>query len=139
MDTNSATYVFQYYSHLRTDHERLANRHLAGTMKETRGRSDVAAQAEAKRSLNRLCKLLSDDPRAEVKKISRYWSELLSDDPIVLFLAREGYEAFVLRTGQRILNDHRDQIVLNCCPRCSMVARTPQARQCRFCRYDWHP
>jgi hypothetical protein len=40
-----------------------------------------------------------------------YLRDLLSDDPSVLLLECDGIEAFVLRTGQRILNDHRDQIV----------------------------
>jgi hypothetical protein len=119
MDTNEAKYVFAYYGHLMTEQERRAYRHLAGTMKAIR-RRDAAAQAEAKGTP------------------VRWFRELLSDDPQILFLAREGFGPFVERTGQRILNEHRDQIVMNRCPRCWRVARTPQARQCRFCRYDWH-
>jgi hypothetical protein len=118
MDINEAKYVFAYYSHLMTEQERWAYRHLAGTMKATR-RSDAAAQAEAKGTP------------------VRWFRELLSDDPQILFLARNGFGPFVEHTGQRILNEHRNQIVMNRCPRCGGVARTPQARQCRFCRYDW--
>ena len=119
MDINEAKYIFAYYGRLMTEHERWAYRHLAGTMKASR-RSDASAQAEAK-----------DAP------VERF-RELLSDDPQILFLARDGFGPFVERTGQRILNEHRDQIVMNRCPRCGGVARTPQARQCRFCKYDWH-
>jgi hypothetical protein len=61
-----------------------------------------------------------------------------SEDPAVLFLARDGWEAFKLRTGKRILKDHRDQVVLNCCSRCGELARTPKAQQCRYCGNDWH-
>jgi hypothetical protein len=74
MDINEAKYVFAYYGHLMTEQERRANRHLAGTMKATR-RSDAAAQAEAK-----------DAP------VERF-RELLSDDPQILFLARDGFGA----------------------------------------------
>jgi hypothetical protein len=102
-----------------TEHERLAYRHLVGTAKAAHGRTDADAQEEAKGSTIRFRKLLSDDLD-------------------VLRLARDGIEVFVSRTRQRILNDHRDQIELNCCSRCGALARTPKARQCRFCRYNWH-
>ena len=119
MKTDEVGYVFRYYSHLMTEHERLAYRHLVGTMKATLGRSDVEAQEEAKGSVF-------------------YLRKMLSDHPSVRALASDGFETFVLRTGQRILNDHRDQIVFNCCPQCGALARTPTARQCRACRHDWH-
>jgi len=61
-----------------------------------------------------------------------------SDDPAVLLLTCDGWEAFKLRTGKRILKDHRDQVVLNCCARCGELARTPKAQQCRYCGNDWH-
>jgi hypothetical protein len=61
-----------------------------------------------------------------------------SDDPAVLFLARDGHEAFIFRTGKRILNDHGSQVFLNCCSRCGELARTPKAQQCRYCGNDWH-
>jgi hypothetical protein len=120
MKTDEARYVFAYYDHPMTEHERLAYWHLVATAKATHGRSDADAPEEPKSSM--------------------YYNlrERLSDDPSVLLLAREGLETFVLRTGQRILNDHRDQIELNRCPRCGALARTPTARQCRACRHDWH-
>lgn len=37
MKTDEAKYVFDYYGHLMTEHERLAYRHLAGTVKATHG------------------------------------------------------------------------------------------------------
>jgi hypothetical protein len=119
MDTDKAWYVFRYYRHLMNEQEWLANRHLVGTIKATRGRSDMTAQTEARNSSLHLRKLLSDKPE-------------------VLRLASEGYEKFVARTGERIFNDHQDEIVLNCCPQCGALARTPRARQCRFCGRDWH-
>ena len=120
MHEYSAFYVFRYFSHLMTEKEKLASRHLVATKKATEGRSDVAAQAEAK-----------GGPIF-------YLRDLMSDDPEVLRLASNGYETFVLHTGLRILQDHRNEIVLNCCPQCSAVARTPTARQCRLCGHDWH-
>lgn len=119
MDNDRAWYVFRYYSHLMNEQERAANRHLTGTIKATHGRSDVGAQTEARSGPHHLC-------------------EMLSDEAQVLDLASGGFQAFVLRTGERIIRDHQDKIALNCCPQCGRLARTPTARQCRLCRHDWH-
>ena len=114
-----ARYVFTYYGHLMTEPERLASLHLVGTLKATHGRSDEKAQQEVVNSSSHLGRWLTDDPKA-------------------LALARDGYDAFVFRTGQRILDENRDAILLNYCPQCNGLARTPKARQCRFCGHDWH-
>lgn len=123
MEMAKVNYVFRYYGGLMTECERLAYQHLVATGKATHGRTDVAAQAEVRTGTTREC---------------QYFRKLLSDDPRVLLLARDGLSIFVLRTGQRILEYHPDQIVFNCCPRCGGVARTPTARQCRHCGHDWH-
>jgi ribosomal protein L40E len=26
---------------------------------------------------------------------------------------------------------------LNLCPKCNGIARTPEAKQCRYCKYTW--
>lgn len=118
MDRDMAEYVLRYYDHLMTKQEHLAHRHLIGTLKLT-GLSNPAAQAKAK---------CDSSPRRE----------LLSDDPEILDLTREGFEPFLMRTAERIFKDHRDKIVLNYCPKCGGLAKTPKARQCRFCFHDWH-
>lgn len=117
MDRHLAHYMCRYYRHLMTDKERLAHRHLFGTLKATKGRSDMDAQEEARKS---------------------HLRDLLSDDPAVLDLTREGSEAFLHHTAERILADHADKIHINRCPRCGKVARTPKARQCWSCMFDWH-
>ena len=119
MENEKAQYVLRYYGQFMTTQERLAQRHLFGTDKATHGRTDVAAQDEVRNS-------------------SHHLSELLSNDPEVLRLASDGLDAFIVRTAQRILHKHRNEIVFNNCPKCGALAKTPKARQCRFCRYDWH-
>ncbi len=37
----------------------------------------------------------------------------------------------------RLLKDHEQELINNC-PSCGALARTPFAKQCRFCRHDWH-
>jgi len=113
-----AHYIVRFHNHLMTDTERRAQSHLFATMKAMMGRSDAAAQREAQNS----------------KALSRR----LSSEPDVLRLAGDGYEPFVMRTAMRILQDSADKLILNYCRRCGELARTPTARQCRFCGYDWH-
>lgn len=119
MDTDQAAYIFRYYGHLMNEQERVANRHLTATVKATHGRSDAAAQAEARSA------------RPDLR-------EMLSSEQAVLRLASDGYQAFIARTAERIFKDHRNQIELNYCPQCGRLALTPKARQCRFCKHDWH-
>jgi len=123
MDPAKVSYVFHYYGGLMTECEWKAYNHLMGTAKAAHGRTDVDAQVEV-----RACTQLE----------LQHLRKLLSDDPRVLLLARDGFSAFVVRTARRILEDHADQLVFNCCPRCGGVARTPTARQCRHCGHDWH-
>lgn len=112
-----ARYVVNWFGHLMTPLERRAQRHLSAVMKATHGKSDREAQREAQKTLN---------------------SRWMSNDPDVLQLTGEGYEAFVERTAERIQNNCRNEVLFNRCPRCGRLARTPTAKQCRFCGHDWH-
>lgn len=120
MATEKAWYVFRYYAHLMTKQEHVAHRHLIGTAKAMRGRTDVVAQVEARKSA------------------SPGLRDLLSSDAEVLGLTSEGLDVFIERVAQRILGEHRDEVEFNNCPKCGALARTPKARQCRFCGFDWH-
>lgn len=108
MDPNLAAYVVRFYGHFMNKQEQLAHRHLMATEKATYLQS------------------------------SKPLSGLLSDDPAVLDLTRDGGEVFMERTAGRILKEHRSEIFLNYCSRCGALAKTPKARQCRFCLHDWH-
>jgi hypothetical protein len=118
MKPDLAYYVVTHYPMLLTDIESRANRHLIGTLKATKGRDSMEAQEETKQH--------------------KVFSRLLSNDPQVLELTRDGLRAFRARTATRILEEHGDKIFLNRCPRCQELARTPTAKQCRFCGLDWH-
>ena len=119
MEAEKARYVLRYYCQLMTTPERLGYRHLMGTEKVTHGRTGAVAQREAEKS-------------------SHPARELLSNDPKALQLASEGLDAFIVRTAQRILDEHGGEVAFKYCPRCGAVAKTPKARQCRACRHDWH-
>jgi hypothetical protein len=121
MPTESEWYVFNYYRHLATKQENLAYQHLVSTFKATHGRTDSASQMEARRNAS---------------PARRDW---FTSDPEILRLASEGLDVFVERVAQRILAEHRNEITFNNCPKCGALTRTPKAKQCRFCGFDWHP
>ncbi len=52
-------------------------------------------------------------------------------------LAALGKEKLRETVAQRLLKDHGNEL-LNFCPRCEKLARTPLAKQCRYCGFDWH-
>lgn len=55
-----------------------------------------------------------------------------------LSLLKDGIEEFEKKTALRILNEYPNHPLLNFCPECGKLARTPLAKQCRFCRHAWH-
>jgi hypothetical protein len=130
-----ARYVVRFHWHLMTDEEHRAQRHLASTIKAT-GRSDVAAQEDARKSLGALDLAIRAEIGREHHAASP--SRSLSNDPNVLRLATDGFEAFQLRTAARVLQERTEEVELNLGPRCNRLARTPTAKQCRYCGYDWH-
>lgn len=62
----------------------------------------------------------------------------ISDDPRVLAMIADGNQALKDSIIKRVWNEHRHELPLNLCPKCHKIARTPQARQCRYCFHDWH-
>ncbi|WP_459209087.1 hypothetical protein [Aquimarina rhabdastrellae] len=62
----------------------------------------------------------------------------ISTDQNVLKLLENGFEEFKVKSATRIYKEHKNELKLNLCPKCGKIARTPNAKQCRFCCYDWH-
>jgi len=52
-------------------------------------------------------------------------------------LVELGKEKMQIRIAERLLKDSADTIINNC-PQCGKLARTPRAKQCRHCMHDWH-
>ena len=48
-----------------------------------------------------------------------------------------GKKALETHIAQRILRYHKEKVI-NDCPQCGKLARTPKAKQCRYCQHDWH-
>jgi hypothetical protein len=53
-------------------------------------------------------------------------------------LMQKGMDGFKREVVSRIWFSYDGDLELNCCPQCGKIARTPSAKQCRFCFYKWH-
>lgn len=104
-------YVWAHFGHLVTEFER----RVIG--------ADIANQKEAKGWLS-LAQLLRER-----------WGY---DDPAVEEALAEGVEEFRHRVCVRILLERGGEVLINRCPGCDRIVRTPKARQCEWCGGDWH-
>ncbi len=113
MDQETAKYIFQYFSNLLTDQEKMAIKHTLSMDK------------------------LRDSSNTNLTSIykAKGW---ITDDQTVLDLLKDGPEAFEMTAAKRILAEAPDKIFFNFCLKCDQLARTPYARQCRHCGHSWH-
>jgi hemerythrin-like domain-containing protein len=115
VDLEVAGYVVTYFGNFMTEQEWKANSNLVQTLQRT----------------------YRDDRHAQ-EKVRREGRIELYDDPEALRLSANGYDAFRIRTAERILRDHPGEVFLNRCPQCGGLAATPRARQCPHCHHSWH-
>ena len=104
-------YIWQFCNHLKTDDEKMASKTA---------------------SFYNLDKM--DKKMLDFRK-SKGW---LSDEPHIKEMISGGFEQLKKNTIERILKHHSNELELNLCPACGKIARTPLAKQCRFCLHDWH-
>ena len=64
--------------------------------------------------------------------------EFGSTDPSVFGVLAEGKRRFMQQAAARVLARNGSGIFVNRCPACGKIVRTPRAKQCRWCRHDWH-
>jgi len=105
-------YIFNHYTHLMTLGERAAYKSIHAEEK--------AHNVEG----TRLAQMLRER-----------W---VSSDPEVRTLLANGPDEFMKSVCDRILREHPDKVYFNYCPKCQSLARTPMAKQCPKCFYDWH-
>ena len=113
MTLEKARYIIGYFSTLMTEQERLALRHCQSTYK--------LDGVENQNLVN-----------------AYYKNDWLSTDAEVLDHLTEGPDQFMINAAMLILRESPDEVFLNLCPVCKKLARTPDAKQCRFCGHDWH-
>lgn len=107
-------YIFQYCSGYYSETERKAKDHYIGTFKFGKYPDNISPKID------------------EVK------NRFLTTDKAALKLLENGYSEFIKNTATRIFNDNINDLELNLCPKCRKIARTPKAKQCRFCSHNWH-
>jgi len=113
VNKETACYVITYFSELMNPLEKAALRHYRS-----------------------IIKLEGDEDQRRTKLY--YRTGWLSDDPEVLNLLTDGPDQFIINCAERILKVSGDKVFLNFCPYCGKLARTPAAKQCRYCGHDWH-
>lgn len=98
--------------------------------------------------------LLTEFERKAIVAFDARWRIALAHDPEVIqhqlrlagafdtpglgAVMSRGYETFCRDIAARVLLEHATELVLNRCPRCDRIVRTPKARQCLWCFHDWH-
>jgi hypothetical protein len=114
MNQETANYLVRYFPNLYNETEMLAKEHME-------------------------ISLLLDTPEAIENHKALYGKDgSLSEDKEVLKLVELSEGDFNLVVAARMLRDHKDQIHFNYCEKCNALARTPCAKQCRYCGHDWH-
>jgi len=120
MNLQEANYIINYFSRLMTYSEKRANKHYF--------------------YLRKLGQPEDYDNPDFYKKRKEFFEKRngTTKDLGILKLLDDGYKEFVLRTAKRIKKDTPNEYLINRCTNCSFIARTPYAKQCRKCGYDWH-
>lgn len=117
IDKETIDYIFNHYAGLFNLEEKAALKHLFSLVK-----LDVDDTDETM------------DSRVKAYR-ERGW---LSSRKEILNMIKDGEEAFRQRVANRVLHEQSDQIYFNYCKSCGRLARTPLARQCRYCGLNWH-
>ncbi len=116
MDKDKVKYILNYHSSLMAKGESMAWRHWSTTYKMEHSDS-TPQQKESRREVS----------------LKAGW---LTEDENILSLLKDGIDEFEKRVACRIVKS--EKIEFNNCTQCGKLARTPKAKQCRFCGYDWH-
>ncbi|KYH07495.1 hypothetical protein A1704_02135 [Chryseobacterium cucumeris] len=111
MDRETIDYIIRYFSKLMTKDESLALNHHMYTLKS------------------------SESVHMRNLMIERGW---INSDPEVIQLLEHGYQTFEQNVVTRIMAETPEKVFFNNCPECHKLARTPHAKQCRYCGYHWH-
>ena len=114
MDIEKAEYIINYFSNLLSREEQIAIKHTNS------------------------CIIRGDDfdnPQIRNFYLKHGW---ITEDQKVLQLLLNGYDNFQIQTAKRILEQNPDKVFFNNCSNCGNLARTPFAKQCRFCGHNWH-
>ncbi len=68
--------------------------------------------------------------------LRRRWGCL--SDPAIAEALSDGWPKYRRSVRRRLLVENIGELVVNRCPECLCVVRTPMAQQCLWCGHDWH-
>lgn len=111
MDKEAIQYIITHFRELLTDDEKLALQYQM-YMDKT-----------------------SDNAKLRKIMIEKGW---ITTENQPLELLKKGYEDFEANVVKRIMNETPEKVFFNNCSKCGKLARTPKAKQCRYCLYNWH-
>ncbi|KAA0129274.1 hypothetical protein FY557_05065 [Chryseobacterium sp. SN22] len=111
MDKETVKYIIRYFGHLMTDDEKAALKYQMYMYKS------------------------SDNEKQRKIMIEKGWIRQTTETDDLL---RNGYEEFETDVAKRIVAQTPEKIFFNNCPNCGKLARTPVAKQCRYCGLSWH-
>ncbi len=81
---------------------------------------------------------LADNPDRERVTLMYTRNKWLSEEPETFTQLDGGYSNFIVNCSKELLSNQGADVVINTCPQCGRLARTPLAKQCRHCFFDWH-
>jgi ribosomal protein L40E len=106
-------YIFSYCGRYFWETEKIADRHFLAMLKSKQGVNETMY-------------------KFFMKEQNVYANKEIMD------LISEGFDKYKIKVVTRIWSEHKHELELNLCPKCGKIARTPWAKQCRFCFHDWH-
>ena len=121
---NLCGYLFREYLHLLTPAERHGWDSLIQLDKAAITRGQVVADLR----LSEIHLRAAEEARQEA----------IEADPLMKLLLDRGRDAFRWAVTLRLLRDNRDDIIINLCPKCFALCKTPRAKQCPECFHSWH-
>jgi len=88
----------------------------------------------------RACNLTVKAEHSSVPAIANKLREAseLTSRPEIRVALEDGVAVARKRIRDRLMQDNKDAIRLNCCPKCSELCRTPQAQMCIHCGHSRH-
>jgi hypothetical protein len=81
-------------------------------------------------------KAASTDHPQMSRMLDKRWGK--AGDPDFESALADGPDAFRRRVAHRLLIERANEILINRCPTCDRIVRTPKAKQCFWCGFDWH-
>ncbi|HEV3168144.1 MAG TPA: hypothetical protein VGZ22_29340 [Isosphaeraceae bacterium] len=112
-DESLTNYVLKHYAHLMTP---LESRVMRAIQAEEKARVVQSKEMES--------------------SIRTRWGR--TPDEEVAQALEAGAGPFRRGVRERLFRERSADIAINRCPACQRIVRTPSARQCLWCGYDWH-